>query len=231
MSSDVSPATAPQSRDPQSRDPLLRTTGVVVENVHRERIDIPDLRVSPGDVVVLSAPMTCETQYIVFSALGLHPTCAGAIELLGVRLENPFHDALMTLRERVGLYTPHAPILANLTIRQNLALPFLSRGMPAAEVEARVLEALEEFQLTPFAERRTVGHRDLIGLRAGIARALSAPAALYLLDEPLQHYEERYVPTFLASVARRQAQGAGVLICTHRPAPLLSIATRHLFRG
>jgi glycerol transport system ATP-binding protein len=77
-------------------------------------------------------------------------------------------------------------IYDTMTVGQNLAFPLKNRGMPKAEIDARVAEIADLLDLTPYlsrkAERLTPDAKQKISLGRGLVRS---DVAAVLFDEPL----------------------------------------------
>jgi putative ABC transport system ATP-binding protein len=127
-------------------------------------------------------------------------------------------DRELTLLRRlhVGFVFQFFNLLPTLTLGDNIALPCLLGGMPAAEAEARA---------AGLAERVGIGHRlghypqQVSGgeaQRAAIARALVHRPALVIADEPTGNLDSANGATVLALLAELNRElGITVLLATH----------------
>lgn len=181
-----------------------------------------DVRVEPGEIVVAVGGEGSGKTVLLRGCLGLAPPRAGRVALFDQDLDALDHDAVMTLRGRCALASAAAPLMANQTLFDNIALPLWMRGAPGAALV--VGELLERLELADVAARRPDDvlprHRDL----ALLARALAVPADLYLLDEP------PVTPAVRVFLRARIDAGAGALI-TVRHEALFPEASRRVLLG
>jgi D-methionine transport system ATP-binding protein len=92
-------------------------------------------------------------------------------------------SALVGLRRRVGMIFQHFNLLSAKTVWSNVALPLQVAGVPRAEIDARVAEALTlvglEGKHNVYPSRLSGGQKQ----RVGIARALVSRPEILLCDE------------------------------------------------
>ena len=77
-------------------------------------------------------------------------------------------------------------LLSNLSLRENLELPLRFRGLPAAEVAARVGAALDRLGLVSVAGLRPHALSASARKHGNLARVLALIPDLILLDDPLE---------------------------------------------
>lgn len=182
--------------------------------------------VRPGECVVVTGPSSAELHGLLRATLGLGPLVGGDISLFGRSIADRYHDELMRVRARVSLASSATPLAANLSVRQNLELPLVVRGVPLAEVRANVDAILDEFGLRAYADHRTGEMSGVIEARAELGRAFVTPAQLLLLDRPLRACEWEEAGVLLDLLAARLRGGTGMVITTHHLGDLRSVATR-----
>src|SRR5579863_7432714 len=94
--------------------------------------------------------------------------------------------ALSTQKRNIAQVFQFPVIYDTMTVGQNLAFPLKNRGMPKAEIDARVAEIAGLLDLTPDlsrkAERLTADAKQKISLGRGLVRS---DVAAVLFDEPL----------------------------------------------
>jgi energy-coupling factor transporter ATPase len=118
----------------------------------------------------------------LFAAI-LHPT-SGSILVNGIPTDTQ-GEALWTLRQHVGLVfqNPDDQLVAN-TVIDDVAFGPENLGLPRAEIEERVQEALALLDLQPYAEMAindlSVGQKQ----RVAIAGVLAMRPQYLMLDEP-----------------------------------------------
>ena len=169
------------------------------------------LSVVPGELVAVTGVEGAGKSTLLRGLLGLAALQSGRARVLGVDLHQLAHDDAMRMRARCAYASKTAPLLANLTLFDNLAVPLLMRSIPEASARAEVERMLKRFGLEALALRRPP---DVLGdkLRlAQLARALLVPAELVLLDEPPD--------TDAANTAIEEACASGqtMLVSTTRP--------------
>ncbi len=171
-----------------------------------------DLVVDAGELVLLTGGEGTGKTVVARGALGFVAAVHGEVELFDVPLAGLVHDDLLSLRARCAFSSSSTPLLSNQSVRDNVALPLLMRGMNSGEIDRIVDDVLARFDLLPVAVVRPEAllprDRDL----AQAARALAVPAELYVLDEPA------LPPRARALLLDKVAAGAGALVVTRTEA-------------
>jgi putative ABC transport system ATP-binding protein len=186
-----------------------------------------DFRIAPGEVVVVMGPSgSGKTTLLSILGLVLTPT-EGEVLVHGNRVPAVAADARAALRrDAIGFVFQQFNLLAGLSAIDNVALPLLLRGAPAAEREARARVALAAVSMS---KRERAKARSLSGgeqQRVAIARAFAGGAEVLLCDEPTASLDGRTgheVLDTLAELAR--AHGRAVVVVTHDER-VLRIASR-----
>src|ERR1700686_826051 len=93
---------------------------------------------------------------------------------------------LSTQKRNIAQVFQFPVIYDTMTVGQNLAFPLKNRGVPKAEIDARVAEIARLLDLTPFLDRKatrlTADAKQKISLGRGLVRS---DVAAVLFDEPL----------------------------------------------
>ena len=197
-----------------SHDPL-GATGVSVSPDGRPVLHGIDLRVGPGELVVLLGANGSGKSTLVRAAVGLVPTTAGHIELFGTPLER-FKD-----RARLG-YVPqrmHASGGVPATIHEVVLSGRLSRRRLFARRSAADLEAVETaIDRVGLSDRSRSSINELSGgqqQRALIARALAGGADLLVMDEPTAGVDHSHQETLSELLGTLIGEGTSVLLVAH----------------
>ena len=142
-------------------------------------LDVPSLEVREGEILTIVGPNGSGKSTLLRVAGLLERPTQGAVRFR----ERPV-DAASSLaeRRRMGTVFQH-PLLADMTVAQNVALGLKFRGV-ADERGARVERWLERLGIAPLRDQRA---RTLSGgqaQRVALARALVLEPEALLLDEP-----------------------------------------------
>jgi putative ABC transport system ATP-binding protein len=198
---------------------------------------VPELRIAPGEVVVLRGPSGCgKSTLLDLLALALRPNQAetfsfrpehqGATDLWRLWQQADL-DALGRLRgTHIGYVLQTGGLLSFQTVRENIALSCRLLGRnPHGGVE-RLAERLDiTAQLAKYPGQLSVGERQ----RVAIARALAHHPTVVLADEPTASVDPlnaaRILDLFLELV--RQS-GACAIIASHDWQPALTPGVRVL---
>ncbi len=121
-------------------------------------------------------------------------------------------------RNRIGFVFQSFHLVPRLSAAENIALPLTLAGIPAAERNARVAQALKEFGLDTRA-----GHRpdELSGgqrQRVAIARATIMRPAMLLADEPTGNLDRATGQEVTDLLEALNAAGTTLIVVTHDPA-------------
>jgi iron complex transport system ATP-binding protein len=161
------------------------------------------------------------------TALGLAAPRSGAVLLGGQRLASlPAAE-----RARALAWLPQlTPTLEGWTVLEVvLAGGAVASGAPWAppgrrEVQ-RAVEALDELEAGALASRDFAALSGGEQRRVLLARALSRPVSVLVLDEPLASIDVRHQEAVLAAIRARTASGAGVLLSLHEVSVAEVVAT------
>jgi len=170
------------------------------------------LALEPGEALVLSGPNGSGKSSLLRLLAGLLRPAAGRI----LWQESPIADDPQAHHGRLAYVGHQDPVKPVLSVRENLA--FWTRLKGGAD--RAVSQALERFGLLALADvpgrMLSAGERR----RLNLARLLSAPAPLWLLDEPTVGLDKGSVATLEAVLAAHRAEGGLLLIATHLPLAL-----------
>ena len=178
-----------------------------------------DLRIESGDFVAVMGP-SGSGKSTCMNILGcLDTPTAGSYLFDGVEVGNLSRDQLALLRRHyLGFVFQGYNLLNRTSALENVELPLIYRGLPAAERRTRALAALDSVSLNGW-EDHTPG--ELSGgqqQRVAIARAIVTAPTVLLADEPtgnLDSSRSREIMELLTSFNREQ--GITVVMVTHEP--------------
>ena len=178
-----------------------------------------DLAIDAGDFVAVMGP-SGSGKSTVMNILGcLDTPTSGSYEFEGVHVEQLTRNQRALLRRNyLGFVFQGFNLLARTTALENVELPLIYRGEPAATRHATARAALEQVGLEGW-EHHTPG--ELSGgqqQRVAIARAIVTRPAVLLADEPtgnLDTHTGKEIMDLIAGLNREQ--GITVLMVTHEP--------------
>ncbi|MBS1838221.1 MAG: ABC transporter ATP-binding protein [Actinobacteria bacterium] len=192
-------------------------------------LDGLDLRVEPGELVVISGESGAGKSTLLTVAGLLRRPDAGEVTIAGTAASGLSDRARTALRgEHIAFVYQSANLLPSLTAIEQLELVGHIRRERMSEVRERARGLLEDLDL---ADRAGQLPSELSGgerQRVGIARALMASPSVLIADEPtasLDPARARSVSDLLADAAHRR--GIATLVVAHDQAPL-RVADRHL---
>ncbi|MGD9772835.1 ABC transporter ATP-binding protein [Diaphorobacter sp.] len=179
-----------------------------------------DLQVQRGEFVAIVGDSGVGKSTLLNCLAGLDSWDAGQVLHEGLDL-GPLDDTQRALwrRTHVGFVFQAFHVLPHLDVAQNVGLPLMLLGQPAAHINPRVQQMLAAVGLQGLGERLP---QQLSGgqlQRVAIARALVHRPALLLADEPTGNLD----PTTAARVmdlliAQTREHGAALVLVTHSQA-------------
>ena len=106
-------------------------------------------------------------------------------------------------------------LLPELSVRENVALPFLYRPMPPDEADARVKQAVARVGLSERLKHRPGQLSGGEMQRVAIARALAVEPLLILADEPTGNLDRKTGDDILQLFLELNQGGATIIMVTH----------------
>ena len=175
------------------------------------------LALAPGEMVAIMGPSGSGKTTLLNCISGIDRPDEGTVEIAGDPVDYGSERSRTAVRrERIGMVFQFFNLVPTLTVRENIALPFLIMRRNGAASETRVATLLAEVGLDARARhypfQLSGGEMQLVS----IARALVHRPALLLADEPTGNVNPavgRSIMNTLRDTARRE--GAGVLLVTH----------------
>jgi len=173
------------------------------------------LEVQPGEVVALWGASGSGKSTLLHLLGGLDVPDSGEISVCGFDPRKEEHR-LELRRKHLGFVFQLHNLIPDLTVEENLRVPALAAGTPAAATKARVGELAESVGIGHRLEHRI---QDISGgerQRTAICRALMNSPQLLLADEPTGSLDEVTADTvfgLLRNLAKEQ--GVTVVLATH----------------
>ena len=172
-----------------------------------------DLVVPEGVLMAVVGPNGAGKTTLIKSILGLLPTAAGRVEVLGEPLaQNRRAIAYVPQRGSVDWDFPTS-VLDVVLMGTYGRLGWIRRPGAAEREAAR--NALDQVGMADFADRQIAQLSGGQQQRVFLARALVQDARVYLMDEPFQGVDATTERTIVALLQRLRAEGKTVLVVHH----------------
>ncbi|BAI71309.1 multiple sugar transport system ATP-binding protein [Azospirillum sp. B510] len=189
-----------------------------------EAIKGVDIAIGDGEFLVLLGPSGCGKSTLLRMVAGLEGITGGEIAI-GERVVNdldPKDRDIAMVFQNYALY-PH------MTVFDNMAYGLKIRGLPKAEIRARVDKAAAILELGRFLDRRpsqlSGGQRQ----RVAMGRAIVREPAAFLFDEPLSNLDAKLRTQMRVEIKRLQDRlGITSLYVTHDQVEAMTLADRIL---
>ncbi len=203
------------------------------EEVETRALRGVDIQVSEGEFVAIMGPSGCGKSTLL-NVLGLldNPT-SGTYHLQGTDVSALSEDDRTRLRRGViGFVFQSFNLIDELNVRENIELPLLYMGVPAAERGPRINEVMERMGISHrshhYPNQLSGGQQQ----RVAIARAVVTRPRLILADEPTGNLDSTNGREVMGLLRQLNEGGTTVVMVTHSQRDA-SYATRtiNLFDG
>lgn len=138
-----------------------------------------------GECLAMVGPSGCGKTTLLRLLAGIDSVTAGEIRM-GGRVVNRVPPG----KRDVAMVFQNAALYPHLTIRGNLALGLIFRGVPRLAIKQRVGEIVDLLGLAPLVDCRPAELSGGQRSRVALGRALARRPGLLLLDEPLSTLDE-----------------------------------------
>ena len=200
-------------------------------------IDI-SFRLLPGGFYFLTGPSGAgKSTLLKLMYLSMRPT-SGNIQLFGRDISKAARDDLPAFRRKIGVVFQDFRLLPNLTVFENVALPFRVRHDPYESYAKDVEELLQWVglgsRLHALPETLSGGEQQ----RVAIARAVVYKPSLIIADEPTGNVDPSMGSRLMRLFVQLHRHGTTVVIATHdmslvekSGAPVLRIEGGRMIEG
>lgn len=200
---------------------------ITIENLSKKfgdflALDRVELTIGTGELFFLLGPSGCGKTTLLRHIAGFYQPDEGRILFEGQDVTRvPPH------KRNAGMVFQNYALWPHLTVEENVAFGLEERRFPKAEIDARVVEALQIVRLGELAQRKIHEISGGQQQRVALARAMVIRPTCLLLDEPLSNLDVRLRLEMRGEIRRicRQFELTSVYV-THDQQEALSIADR-----
>ncbi|RPH70794.1 MAG: ATP-binding cassette domain-containing protein [Myxococcaceae bacterium] len=205
--------------------PLLTLEGVSTSYGLSQILHDISLTVRGGEIVALLGRNGAGKTTTLRTIMGLLPPRRGTIRFDGHDITRLSPEGVANLG--VGLVPEGRRVFANLTVGENLLLPFFMSGVPAVERTSQLRRCFEWFptlvqRKSNRGDRLSGGEQQMVA----IARAVVGRRRFLMLDEPSQGLAPRVVNHLAEIILEIRKQGVTVLLVEQNARMALEIADR-----
>lgn len=197
---------------------LMETVGLDLAIGGRTLCRDLDWRVMPGESWAILGKNGAGKSTLLATVAGLRPATAGSVAVAGRAVAGTKPRELALVRGYLPQQS-HDPFAS--TVLETVLVgrhPHLGRWDWESDADRRIAEgALAEVGLAGFAMRDVQTLSGGERQRLGLAALLAQEPRLYLLDEPLAHLDLNHQVAQMELLARRAADGTGVVAVLHDP--------------
>ena len=199
--------------------PLIELRDVVFSYAGHTVVDDVSLQVNRGELVALLGPNGCGKTTIMRLVNGLEVPSAGTYLFDGETVDAAYlADAVRSQRfhQRVGFVFQNADAqLFCVTVGEEVAFGPAQMGLPADELERRVRDAMELFQVADLVDASPYQLSGGQKKRVALAAIVSMNPDILVLDEPTNGLDEDSCDIVADFLLAYVAAGKTVLMSTH----------------
>ncbi len=181
-----------------------------------------DLEIAEREFMVLVGPSGCGKSTLLRMIAGLEETTEGEIAIGGRTV-----NALPPREREIAMVFQDYALYPHMNVADNMSFGLRLRGLPAAEISRRVLEAAAILHLEPLLGRMP---RQLSGgqrQRVAIGRAIVRKPKVFLFDEPLSNLDAKLREEMRVEIAKlHQRIDTTIIYVTHDQVEAMTLATR-----
>lgn len=182
--------------------------------------------VQPGETRVILGPAGCGKSVLLKLANGLLRPDEGEIYIFGKRIDNQSEHAMYEMRSHVGMVFQESALFDSLSVKDNVGYRLEEDGVPEAQVETRVREALRFVELEQAIDKFPSELSGGMRRRVSIARAIITKPDLILYDSPTGGLDPITSTTIIELVVKqRDVSHTTSLLITHRLQDAFTMAT------
>ncbi|MDD5466756.1 MAG: ABC transporter ATP-binding protein [Anaerolineales bacterium] len=170
-----------------------------------------NLTVKHGEVFGLLGPNGAGKTTTILMLLGLTEPTSGSVRVLSF---DPSRQPL-SVKAHVGYMPESVGFYDELTAYENLIYIAKLNGLPRAEANQRIGEALERVSLAGVAHKRVGTFSRGMRQRLGVVEVLIKRPQLIIMDEPTQGLDPERAREFLEMIHSLKGEGITILLSSH----------------
>ncbi len=212
--------------------PIIRLQNVkkifFTDEVETHALADVNVEIREGEYVSVAGPSGCGKSTLL-SIIGLldSPT-EGSYILNGEPVERLSANERAELRNtQIGFIFQSFNLIGDRDVYRNIELPLLYRGLPKAERQQRVEEALEQVGMTNRARHMPGKLSGGQQQRVAVARAVAGRPSILLADEPTGNLDSLNGESVMHLLEDLHASGTTICLITHDPR-YAAFADRHI---
>ncbi|MDT5149182.1 MAG: putative spermidine/putrescine transport system ATP-binding protein [Mycobacterium sp.] len=203
--------------------------GIRIANVSKTYAGMPkpavadvSLEIAPGEFMTFLGPSGSGKTTVLSMIAGFVSPTGGTIHIDGRDITR-----LKPHKRDLGVVFQQYALFPHMSVARNIAYPLQQRGLPRAEIKAKVHAALELVHLEGYSDRLP---KQLSGgqqQRVAVARAVVYQPRALLLDEPLGALDKKLRDQLQREIARMHSElGMTFVFVTHDQEEALSLSDR-----
>lgn len=143
-----------------------------------------NLTLGRGEFVVFVGPSGCGKSTLLRLIAGLEDVTSGDLMIDGERM-----NEVLPARRGISMVFQSYALYPHMTVYENMAFGLEQAKLTRKQISARIAQAAEMLQITPYLERKpkqlSGGQRQ----RVAIGRAITRQPRVFLFDEPLSNLD------------------------------------------
>ncbi len=211
-----------------SRAPVIEVRDLVTHYGSRRILDRVNLRVEPGEIMVIMGGSGSGKSTLLRHLLALERATSGTIELFGEDLGTLSEAVLYELYKKIGVAFQGGALFSSMTVGENIQLPLREHTKLDAETMGIMLRLkLEIVNLAGFENLMPSELSGGMTKRAAFARAIIMDPAVLFCDEPSAGLDPVISAALDELILRlRDALGMTIVVVTHELDSAFRIADR-----
>ena len=175
------------------------------------------LTVEPGQILGIVGPSGCGKTTVVRAICGFLNPQEGTVSINGdVMYDRAKRINVSPEKRNVGVVFQDYAVWPHLTVYENAAYPLKKHGVPKAEIQPQVEEALRLVNMSSYHNYMPSQLSGGQQQRVAIARALTSSKDLLIMDEPITNLDAKLREQMLVEIRMLQEQlGTTIIYITH----------------
>jgi multiple sugar transport system ATP-binding protein len=201
---------------------------VKLENVRKEfeggivAVNDVNVEISDKEFVVLVGPSGCGKSTTLRMIAGLEEITSGTIAI-----DRKVVNAIAPKDRDIAMVFQNYALYPHMTVYENMAFGLKLRKFPKAEIDARVHEAAQILDISPYLDRKPKALSGGQRQRVAVGRAIVRKPKVFLFDEPLSNLDAKLRVQMRTEISKlHQRLEATMIYVTHDQTEAMTMGDR-----